>query len=108
MWFNTGHYTITLSKGVKTATWVWNLYLITHDFEYYNIKSTLTSKVFAFNLNHLSTILLWLGGIHFYGIYYFNYNSWLLSPKIILISAHIVWFIIKQELFNMDLGTYFG
>jgi photosystem I P700 chlorophyll a apoprotein A1 len=53
-------------------------------------------------------VLVWLGGMHFHGAYLSNYNSWLISPKNTLPSAHIVWPIVGQELFNMDLGSYYS
>jgi len=79
-----------------------------HDFESHTAKPTVTSKVFASNLGHLSVVLIWLGGMHFHGAYYSNYNSFLISPKNTLPSAHIVWPIVGQDIFNMDLGTYFS
>jgi len=45
--------------------------------------------------------------MHFHGAYYSNYSAWLISPKNTLPSAHIVWPIVGQELFNMDLGSYY-
>ena len=95
LWPSISHYNSALAKGVKSTVWIWNLYLLSHDFEIHTAKLTIISKVFSSNLGYLSIILLWLGGIYFYSIYYFNYNSWLLSPKIILSSAHIVWSIIN-------------
>jgi len=95
LWLSLGHYSLSLSKGLKSTTWIWNLYLLAHDFESYLVKPSVTSKVFASNLGYLSVIFLWLGGMHFYRFYFSNYNAWLLSPKTTLISAHIVWFIVN-------------
>jgi photosystem I P700 chlorophyll a apoprotein A1 len=102
-----GHYAVSLSKGTKSTTWIWNLHAIAHDFEAQLSKPTVTSKVFASNLGHLSVVLIWLGGMHFHGAYYSNYSTWLISPKNTLPSAHIVWPILGQKLFNMDLGSYY-
>ena len=46
--------------------------------------------------------------MHFHGSYFSNYNAWLLSPKTTLASAHIVWPIVGQDIFNMDLGSYYS
>ena len=107
LWPNVGHYALALAKSNKTTTWLWNLYIITHDFESQISKPNVTSKVFASNLVYLSTVFIWLGGIYFYKVYFSNFSSWLLSFKNTLTSAHIIWFIVNQNIFNMDLGSYY-
>lgn len=84
------------------------MHSLAHDFELQSTKPSLSAKVFSSNLGHLSVVLIWLGGMHFHGAYYSNFNSWLLSPKTVLASAHIVWPIVGQDVFNMDLGSYYS
>jgi photosystem I P700 chlorophyll a apoprotein A1 len=108
LWPNVGHYSSSLAKSSKTTTWLWNFYIIIYDFESQISKPNLTSKIFTSNLDYIILTSIWLGGTYFYKIHYSNYSTWLISPKNILSSVYLIWFIINQNIFNMDLGSYYS
>jgi photosystem I P700 chlorophyll a apoprotein A1 len=88
-----GHFSIALSKGAKTTTWIWNLHADAHDFDiqqsaYYGVATALvTRKVFSSGLAHLSLVFFWLGRMHFDGAYFANTSAWRKDPKHCLASA---------------------
>ena len=118
LWSKAGHFTIALSKGAKTTTWIWNLHSDAHDFY---ISSTneralmakeralraITRKVFSSNLAHLSLVFFWISGMHFHGAYFANADIWNKDPKHYLPSAHNVSSLIGQDILNSDIGNYF-
>ena len=108
-----GHFSIALSKGAKTTTWIWNLHADAHDFDiqqsvYYSMATALiTRKVFSSNLAHLSLVFFWISRMHFDGAYFANDDIWKKDPKHYLGSAHLVSSLIGQDILNSDIGNYF-
>lgn len=101
-----GHFNKALSKG-HTTTWIWNLHSDAHDFDIQSL--TLTTKVFASNLAHLSNVFFWISGMHFHGCYNSNYLVWLKDPAIDMPSAHLA---VSSGFglcfsINSDSGNYF-
>jgi photosystem I P700 chlorophyll a apoprotein A1 len=78
IWSKAGHFNKALSKGPKTTTWIWNLHDHAHDFDIQQSSmAVITRKVFSSNLAHLSLVFFWMGGMHFHGAYFSNYDIWL-------------------------------
>ena len=113
LWSKAGHFSIALSKGAKTTTWIWNLHADAHDFDiqqsvYYSMATALiTRKVFSSNLAHLSLVFFWISRMHFDGAYFANDDIWKKDPKHYLGSAHLVCSLIGQDILNSDIGNYF-
>jgi photosystem I P700 chlorophyll a apoprotein A1 len=113
LWSKAGHFSIALSKGAKTTTWIWNLHADAHDFDiqqsaYYGVATALvTRKVFSSGLAHLSLVFFWLGRMHFDGAYFANTSAWRKDPKHCLASAHLVSSLVGQDILNSDVGGSF-
>ena len=113
LWSKAGHFSIALSKGAKTTTWIWNLHADAHDFDiqqsvYYGMATALiTRKVFSSNLAHLSLVFFWISRMHFDGAYFANDDIWKKDPKHYLGSAHLVCSLIGQDILNSDIGNSF-
>jgi len=45
--------------------------------------------------------------MHFHGAYFSNLSSWQLNPNHCLPSAHTIWYLIGQDILNLDTGGYF-
>ncbi len=63
-------------------------------------------KIFSSNLGHLSIIFIWLSGMLFHASFFSNYNSWLRDSQNVISSAHLVWFIISEDLLNTSVGGF--
>ena len=90
LWSKIGYFCYSLSKGDKTTTWIWNIHADAHDFDIHQNPKTVTAKIFASNISHLSLVFFWLSGMHFHGAYFSNLNSWQLNPNHCLPSAHTI------------------
>jgi len=110
LWSKAGHFSIALSKGAKTTTWIWNLHAQAHDFDIqkYSMGTALvTRKIFSSGLAHLSLVFFWLGGMHFDGAYFANTSAWRKDPKHCLASAQLVSSLVGEDILNSDVGGYF-
>ena len=109
LWSKGGHFSLSLSKGAKTTTWIWNLHADAHDFDIHSSiqVQAVSIKVFSANIAHLSVVFFWLGGMHFHGAYFSNHCAWQNDPKHCLPSAQIIWSIVGQDILNSDVGSYF-
>jgi photosystem I P700 chlorophyll a apoprotein A1 len=108
LWCKAGHFSVALSKGAKTTTWIWNLHSGAHDFWMQSGSPALvTRKIFSSGLAHLSLVFFWLGGMHFHAAYFANTSAWNKDPKHCLPSAHNVSSLIGQDILNSDVGGYF-
>jgi len=105
LWSKAGQFSIALSKGAKTTTWIWNLHSDAHDFFIQPI-SLARRKVFSSSLAHLSLLFFWLGGMHFHGAYFTNYCAWSKDPKHCLPSA-VTTLPLAGDILNSDVGGYF-
>jgi photosystem I P700 chlorophyll a apoprotein A1 len=119
LWSRAGHFSIALSKGVKTTTWIWNLHSSAHDFECavpsvasqcHTQGGRLARKVFSSNIAHLGLLFFFLSGIHFHGAYFSNYCAWSKDarhslPGVLLFSATTSFG--PQDVLNSDIGGYF-
>jgi photosystem I P700 chlorophyll a apoprotein A1 len=107
VWSKPQHFNNALSKGPLSTTWIWNLHSDAHDFDIQQgSQSIVARKVFSSNIAHLSTVFFWLGGMHFHGAYFANYDAWLKDPKHSLPSAHNVWPLVGQDILNSDVGGW--
>ena len=110
LWSKAGHFSIALSKGAKTTTWIWNLHADAHDFDIQQsdvATALITRKVFSSNLAHLSLVFFWISRMHFDGAYFANDDILQKDPKHYLGSAHLVCSLIGQDILNSDIGNYF-
>jgi photosystem I P700 chlorophyll a apoprotein A1 len=108
LWCKAGHFSVALSKGAKTTTWIWNLHSGAHDFWMQSGSPALmTRKVFSSGLAHLSLVFFWLGGMHFHAAYFANTSAWNKDPKHCLPSAQTVSSLVGQDILNSDVGGYF-
>ena len=106
IWSKAGHFTKSLLKGSSTTSWIWNLHSDAHDYDQQQSTYTIIlRKILASNLVHISLVCLWIRGIHFHGVYYSNYESWLRDPKHALPSAHQVYSLVGQGILNSDVGN---
>eukprot|EP00929_Paragymnodinium_shiwhaense_P019559 TRINITY_DN1328_c0_g1_i25.p1 TRINITY_DN1328_c0_g1~~TRINITY_DN1328_c0_g1_i25.p1 ORF type:complete len:360 (+),score=-107.39 TRINITY_DN1328_c0_g1_i25:109-1188(+) len=101
------HFSIALSKGAKTTTWIWNLHADAHDFDIQPTTKLITRKVFSSGNAHLSLVFFWLGALHFSGAYFANFSAFILDPKHCFSSAHLVSSLVGQDILNSDVGGYF-
>ena len=65
------------TSTVGTTTWVFNLHADAHDFTYESDGAMQSRQVFAANLAHLAVVFVWIGGMHFHGAFFSNYQEWL-------------------------------
>ena len=119
LWSRAGHFSIALSKGVKTTRWIWNLHSDAHDFEYTVLSvafqsctqgGRLTRKVFSSNIAHLGLLFFFISGIHFDGGYFSNHCTWNKDakhnlPGVLLLSTATSFG--PQDILNSDIGSYF-
>jgi photosystem I P700 chlorophyll a apoprotein A1 len=105
VWSQAGHFSGSLSKGPKSTSWIWNLHSLAHDFDIQTGSASLVArKVFSSGLAHLSLVFLWFGFLYYQGAYYSNYIGWLKDPSIHP-SAHIVSFLIGQDILNSSVQS---
>ena len=106
-----GSFNPSLSKGLISTTWLWNLHSTFHDFAMTATGPRPTfnhqRKVISSGVAHISTILLWISGMLFHGSYFSNYTEWLIDPTHVKPSAHFVWSLTAQDILNSDVGGYF-
>lgn len=119
LWSRAGDFTVALSKGAKSTSWIWNLHSDAHDFEYTmlfcvyinrTLKGRLTRKVFSSNIAHLSLLFFFLSGIHFHGGYFSNHYTWNIDAidylaGVLLLSTNASFDL--QKMINSDLGSYY-
>ena len=105
LWSKAGHFSIALSKGAKTTTWIWNLHSDAHDFSIQPI-SLARRKVFSSNLAHLSLLFFWISGMGLHGAYFANHYIWNKDPKHYLPSAATT-LPLAEDILNSDIGNYF-
>jgi len=101
LWSKAGHFSIALSKGAKTTTWIWNLHSDAHDFSIQQ-SSIARRKVFSSNYGHLSLLFFWISGMGLHGAYFANHYIWNKDPKHYLPSAAL-----PSDIVNSDIGNYF-
>ena len=78
-----------------------------HDFDtQVGLFNQINRKIFSSNLGHLSIIFIWLSGMLFHASFFSNYNSWLRDSQNVISSAHLVWFIISEDLLNTSVGGF--
>lgn len=117
LWSRAGHFSIALSKGAKTTTWIWNLHSSAHDFECATCAGAssrqssglgIARKVFSSNVAHVALLFFFLSGVHFHGAYFSNYCAWSKDarhclPGVLLFSSTTG----PQDSLNSDIGGYF-
>ena len=107
-WTKPGHFSRILRKGPTFTTWIWNLHANAHDFNSYGFDfQEVSRKVFGAHFGQLGVISIWLSAIYFHGAHFSNYETWLIDPAYIKISAQVVWPIVNQEILNGDVGRRF-
>lgn len=92
------------SKGGASTSWVWDLHSTSNDLSSGAPASTSARSIFSSGLAHLSIVLIWLSLLDLSGGYCSNYSSWLLDPRSIVPSSHLVWSLLGQDILNSYLG----
>jgi len=105
-WSHIGNFSKALSKGLGISRWMWNIHANAHDLDVLQCYHMKSSSILAANLAHIAVVLFWLAGMHFNGLYFSNYLSWLVSPLEIAASCQHVLAIVGQDILNQDLGAF--
>jgi photosystem I P700 chlorophyll a apoprotein A1 len=117
LWSRAGDFSVALSKGAKTTSWIWNLHSSSHDFEstmlfgaFQRDGGRITRKILSSNIAHLALLFFFISGIHFDGGYFSNHCTWNKDAKdylagVLLFSSHTSFG--PQDILNSDIGNYF-
>lgn len=79
-WGKFGYFSWFLVRGLKIIIWIWNFYVDVYDFDSYifDLEDVLC-KIFSVYFGYLVIIFVWLSGVYFYGVKFFNYEVWLVD-----------------------------
>jgi len=105
-WSRIGNFSKALSKGPATTRWMWDIHADAHDLDVLQCYRTKSNNILAANLAHIAVVLFWLAGMHFSGLYFSNYLSWLVSPLEVAPSCQHVLAVVGQDILNQDLGAF--
>ena len=72
-----------------------------------NFRDGRVVKIYINKIVCISLVFLWLGGMHFHGAYFSNYDICIKDEKYYSRCSQIVFSVVHQEILNMDVSEYY-
>lgn len=79
-WGKLGYFDWILVRGFKIIIWIWNFYVNVYDFDsQISDLEDVLCKIFSVYFGYFVVVFVWLSGMYFYGVKFFNYEGWLVD-----------------------------